>query len=183
MTVRTFKQMGQAYGSGPVQIVAKLDGVEIFNSTVPALDIPVPNPTTVNTDSNIFSWTDSVTFNGTKNIEIAVTGGTLILTKTIGNYGISAIPPTPVSPGVAPALVSTGPDEFTYIYANWLYDIAETPEAENLFVADPMTTVTINDVPLSSEPTSAYRGQWYWTIPSGSVFKATIVVQPGVDVV
>ena len=184
MTTRTFNQQGQAYGSNPVQLAVKLDQVVVFNGTIPTLDIPVPDPSTVDTVSNLFSWTNDVSFAGTKSMEITVTGGTLILTQTLANYGISnTSPPAPPPGEKAPTTyVSTGPDGYTYIYWKWLYDINLVPEKDNVPVVDPLVEVVINQVPQYAAPTPDTNGQWYWVIPDGGTFTAIVQVQAGVEV-
>ena len=65
MTTRTFKQRGQAYGSSPVTISAKIDGVEVFNGSVSTLDEPVQT-TGFNPDepygTDLFTWTNDLDF-------------------------------------------------------------------------------------------------------------------------
>jgi hypothetical protein len=155
MTVRTFKQHGQGYGLDPVHVIAKLDGVEIFNGPVDTVDEPfpmLPDPT-VDITTTLFSWEDLINFVGTKSLEITVTGGKLLLTNTLANYGIYSFE-------------DESPDSFTAFY-----------QSEDSCI-DPFSNVIISGQPKSADHTEL-SGQWYWTLPAGSTFSCNVSIQAG----
>jgi hypothetical protein len=181
MTVRTFKQMGQAYGSSPVQIVAKIDGVEIFNGSVPALDTPTPLPGATVADVELFSWPGEVAFSGNKIIEIIVSGGSVLLTDTLGNYVADQTIPPVGEPGFPKTPVSAGPDVYSYFYGHFALDPDTTPPESNIWVLDPLSNVTINGMPRVPAYTPTQSGQWNWLVPAGSVFNATLSIEAGYE--
>lgn len=170
MTIRTFKQQGQAYGWQPVTVIAKIDGNEIFNAMIEALDQPpVALPVTGPFDSrDLFTWENSTDFQGSQEIEISVTGGTLILSDTVANY---VRKPDPVTEWRV-VLGGGGPD-----YYDNFYRYQASPD-QTIF--DPYSNVTINDVSALQQRNGVLVGQWFWKLNSGDVFKATLNVLAGV---
>jgi hypothetical protein len=170
MTIRTFKQLGQAYGSSPVQIIAKIDDVEVFNGVVSALDEPVPMlPTdTPIVSQELFSWTADVDFDGTQALEITAIGGTVLLTDSVANYGTSEIE-IPAAPPF-PNPVSIGPDAYAPFYANI---------TEDTWDVDYLKDVAINGIPLVKDNSPELIGQWIWTINNGKVLTGVIHVTAG----
>ena len=148
MPVRTYKQQGQSYGFTPTTIVAKIDGNVVYSGTVSTLDEPLPGKFD-GSGVDLFSWTEDINFYGPKPIEITVTGNPLILTQTWCNYlGISG---------------GTAEDFVTELYA------------DSNGVRDPMSHVTIDDIPMEARRIdSASNGQYHWLIQPGSTFKATV---------
>lgn len=177
MTTRTFIQQGRGYGSDPVSVVASLDGNQIFSGTIPTLDQPVPNlPFDFDSFSgaNLFTWTTELEFQGTMAYQITVTGGTLILGYTVANYTGNNEAPSPEfdvgEPGTA--------ENYGYFYASGGLspDPAEVPP----LIWDPMTEVTINGVSRTQYRTSDEDvGQFFWTLPAGSIFAATLNINAG----
>lgn len=171
MTTRTFKQQGQAYGSSAITMVAKINGVEVFNGSVPALDQPLPiMPLAEGTTlpmQDLFSWTDDVNYAGTKTMEVTVTGGTLLLTTIVANYVIIINTENP------PPGVTSGADVFGQYYRN---DISDTQVS-----FDPKSNVAINGQPQTIVRDPDLTGQFYWTIPTGSTFTADVAIQPGYE--
>lgn len=146
--MRTFIQTGQGYGNTTVSITAKIDGITVYTGPVATADTPVPALPQIGTNfgSNIFTWTNSYEFQGTQNMEITVTGGTLLLTDTLAN---SQFYPTTFTPPYFQVI-----DGVTY--------------------SDPFTDEKINGVALTGPYDATLSGQWYWTVPAGSTFTATV---------
>lgn len=156
MTTRTFKQQGQAYGSLPVAIVAKIDGVEVFNGTVPTLDEPYQLTGTdpVPPGGDLFSWTDDLAFSGTKTMEISVANGFLVVMETVANYAAGQLNPTA--------------EEFGFPYLATVGDVAWT---------NATTNITINGVLQNQD--NGCPGQTYWLVPPGQTYSCTVNVTAG----
>jgi hypothetical protein len=167
MTTRTFLQQGQGYGSSPATVTVLVNGSEVFNGPVPTVDQPVPTaPNSVGvSDANLFTWTNTVDFTGTQSFELTVNSGTVLLTDSYANYGFTdnPTPPTDNYPGGADAY-----QEFFQI------DIGGT------IYTDPFSGVAIDGVAQNPDR-NGQDGQWYWTIPTGSTFTATLNVQAGTE--
>jgi hypothetical protein len=146
--MRTFIQKGQGYGSSTVSITAKIDGITVYTGNVDTVDTPLPAlpQTESNFGSNIFTWNNSYSFQGTQSMEITVTGGTLLVTDTVAN--------SEVNPSAFYTPFSQVIDGVTYY--------------------DPFTDEKINGVVTVGPPESTLPGQWYWTVPAGSTFTATV---------
>ena len=161
MTVRTFKQLGQAYGSSPVTIVAKIDGVEIFNGTTPTLNEPymlTGFDTTVYPGNELFSWTDDINFVGTKSMEITVGSGFLVLMNTTANY-----------PGFGGEHNRPDPENhWLFVYAN---------QVDSVVYSNPFSNLTINGE--VQNPNTDIPGQTFWLIPPDSVLSCTVNVSKG----
>jgi hypothetical protein len=154
MTDRTFQQWAQGYGSTPCQVVCQIDGNTVFSGTVTTLDVPLPSlPDAEYMGPPVaWSWQDSADFSGTKQFTVSVTGSTLLLAQTFANnpYGNVA-----------------NLEEFGSFYSR---------EIDGIIYHDPFTNETIDGVVQQGpyEPTES--GQWWWTIPAGSTFAATMNV-------
>lgn len=175
MTTRTFKQHGQAFGSNTVTVTAKIDGVVIFTGPIAALDEPFPAfPDSGSLLYNeLFAWTEDAAFAGSRNLEITVSGGILLLTDTLANFASSSLVTDPVSVVVSDA---------THFYSFYVF------EENGTNVYDPFTNIEIDGAPKSAIHTvapgqialyEALPGQWYWRINAGSVFTATVNIQAG----
>lgn len=155
MTDRTFIQNGQAYGVTPCNIVAKLDGNLIYSGQVLTVNAPIPNfpDESLVITNQLFTWNENLTFAGTRQFEVEVSGSTLVLAGTFANF----------ESGNAQVFSSfyheTGPDGTIYF--------------------DPFTNETINGIDVSHLPDPSYTGQWTWKIPAGSTFSATLNVLAG----
>ena len=154
MTVRTFKQQGQSYGSTPTSIVAKIDGVEVYNGVVSTLDIPPPlSPNSVDNNVDLFTWEAplpttweaAVNSNSEQLMEITVLGNNLYLGKTWANHS------------------GSDPEEF----------YSKIDPDENGII-DPLTNVIINGEPQIINRRPGSDGQWRWTIPAGATFTASV---------
>lgn len=169
MTTRTFKQQGQAYGPTAINMVAKIDGVEVFNGTIPALDQPLPLMPLAEDETlptqDLFVWTDDVTFAGTKAMEVTITGGKLLLTTIVANYVLIVNTENP------PPGVTSGPNGSGQYYRN---DIDDTQVS-----FDPKSNVTINGQLQTINRDPDLTGQFYWIVSDNSTFTADVAIQPG----
>lgn len=158
MTTRTFIQNGQGYGPTPVAIVAKIDGNVVFSGNVPTVNQPLPilpDPN-VNITTNLYTWTNDLTFSGEQDFELTVENGTLLLTKSLANYS---------------DLVPLSTEE----YNPFFYEIIDGVKIYDAFTNEKIDGVTQIEHP---DPASL-TGQWWWVIPSGSTFTATLNIMAG----
>ena len=166
MTTRTFKQQGLGYGTEPLTIVAKINGVVAYEGPVTTVDQPLPAAGGTDEDHvALFSWTNTVDFAGSAEVEIAVSGpGTVLIAQTLANY-------SPVfvknAEGIDTA-VSSGPDEYR---STGLADPIENPKIDGVEVT--------RDRDL--DPDNILTGQWYYRVGGGSIFTGTLQVQTGID--
>ena len=181
MTTRTFIQFGQAYRNSTVTVVASLDGTEIFNGVVPNGYLPpdsttappasfVPSSPTV---TALFSFTEDVTFAGTKQLTMTVTGGDVWMNRTVADYAVAL-----------PGLTYPTVEQDTFGLANF-YGPIYAASVGNLVIADPLSNVFVNGVASPSIPTAEMingvypEGQWCRTIPDGGNLTATINISAG----
>ena len=168
MTTRIFKQQGQAFGTQPTNITVKIDDLEVFSGDIQSQDSPIPPlPGGTINSVDLCTWTNTVEFQGTQTMEISVNGGTLILTNTLANYCTTVN--TEVPPEFEPGLENN----FGVFYSYTDSDV---------LIADPLSNVTIDGIAKSIIRDQGLDGQWFWQISSGSVFRATINVNPGYNV-
>lgn len=171
LTVRTFRQKGMGYFATPVSIIAKIDGVKVFEGEVPTVNEPYPILPQIGVPFGVpvFTWDEPLTkTSGQIFLEIAVTHGTLLVADTESNA--SQAKPAAPNPDMVPII--TEYDFHRLIY--WQY-------IDTIWHSDPLTNVMIDGVP-QSRPTTAHPadvdlGQWYWRVDAGQVFTATINVQ------
>jgi hypothetical protein len=155
MTTRTFKQLGQAYGKIPATITATINGVIVFSGEIPTADAPLPVlPDPSVTGTELFSWTSTVDFSGSQSFSISVTGSQLLLTQSLADY-----------------CVLDNTSEFFNFYS---YD------HDGVKSTDPFTDVAIDGIVTQKSSDIQLPGQWYWTIPAGSTFTATLNINAGV---
>ena len=157
MTTRTFKQFGQGYGATPAVVTTSIGGTVVFSGNVPTVDSPMPSfPNLEVTGTELYTWTNTVDFAGTQSFSMTVQNSTVLLTESFANY-----------------CNANDSAQFGLFY---------TYEVGNTLVADPFTDVAIDGISLQkSMDYSEYNGQWYWTIPAGSTFTATLNVSAGVE--
>jgi hypothetical protein len=160
MTIRTFKQRGQAFGSSPVTIIAKIDGVEVVNGVVPTLNVPYqitgfdPDADSSMLGEELFTWTNDTAFSGTKTLEITVANGFLVLMNTIANY--------PQLSKIDPEL---GENIWSFAYVNQVDDVVYT---------NPLSNMVINGQ--AQNPNTGVPSQTYWLLPPGSVLTCDVNV-------
>jgi hypothetical protein len=162
MTPRTFKQLGWAFGTEQLSLIAALDNVEIFNGPIPTgINEPDPNmpELTWPYGDELFTWTEDIEYVGSKEMRIQVIGiGNLQLASTVANY-VSII----VSTDPYCITIPGGPDVFYGFYSQ---------KFDGYAIHDPYTNVAIGGTP--GYAVDEQRGQWTWHIPSGSEFVATL---------
>ena len=172
MTTRTFKQQGFGYGAEPLTIVAKINGVVAYEGPVTTVDEPLPNgpngpksPEDLEKSVDLFSWTNTVDFEGSAEVEIAVSGtGTLVTTVTQANYS----PKTVKNAEDDDVTVSSGPTEYLGFGGT---DPVENPKIDGIEVE------RVRDL----DPDDVLTGQWYYVIDGGSTFTGTLQVQKGIE--
>jgi len=158
MTTRTFKQRGQAYGSLPVTIVAKIDGVEVFNGQLPTLNQPYqltgfdPDVDSFALGTELFSWTADVTFGGTKTLEISVSNGNLVLMNTVANY-------------LTLDVTDVANEEN-------IYGIIHFEKVDDVIFSNPWSNMIINGQEQNSNP--GFNGQTFWLLPPNSVMTCIV---------
>ncbi len=149
---RTFRQKALAYGDPEAQVTVNLDGALIYQG--PVLTRPEPPPTLPNLELQIeniaWQWQDSVLFTGHKLLEITVTGATLILAKTEANI---------------PFIEEDRDSTFASFY---------NTQVDGVFYHDPLSAVTINDVPQAPVHRPDFIGQRWWRIPPQGVLRAKL---------
>ena len=151
MTIRNFRQYAIGLGSTPAQVVFQIDGNTVFSGSVTTLDQPMPSmPDPAFTVDNLaWTWQDDVEFAGTKSISISVSNSSLLLA------GTSADNP----------------------YANVeTYGAYYTVEIDGVSYADPLTNEAIDGVSQTGPYDPDLPGEWWWYIPAGSTFTATMHV-------
>lgn len=164
MTSRTFKQLGQAYGSIPATITVVIDGVTVFNGTVPTLNTAMAAG--VATDNVLFSWQKDITFAGVQKMEITVTNGRLRLESTVANC--CQIP----SASAPPSHVPGGSNVYSFIYSS---------NTEHGITTDPITNARINGTPVTRSTGADYLGQWWYVIEDGQTFQCDLNTKAGVE--
>ena len=157
MTTRTFKQFGQGYGATPAVVTASIGGTVVFSGDIPTVDSPIPslpNPTVIGTE--LYTWTNTVDFAGTQSFSLTVQNSTVLLTDSFADY-----------------IIANDSTQFGVFYS---YTVG------NILISDPFTGEAIDGIALQRKSDdSELTGQWYWKIPAGSTFTATLNVSAGVE--
>jgi hypothetical protein len=177
MTTRTFQQRGLGYAAEPLSIIAKINGIVAYEGPVTTVDEPLPSSpeTPEDWEKNVvlFSWTNTVDFEGTAAVEISVVGnGTLMISRSLANYS----PKLSTNPEGQPIVVSSGPDE----YLGFFYETIN-----GVVYGDPFVDPTVDGVEVDRvrdlDPDAPLVGQWFYTINGGSVFTGTLRIQSGLE--
>jgi len=171
MTTRTLRQLGLGYAAEPLTIVAKINGVVAYEGPLTTVDEPVPTgpETPADWEKNVplFTWTNTVDFEGTAEVEVAVSGnGTLIIATTVANYTAKFA----TSPEGKKILVSSGPDEY----------IAFVTSPDDPYVNPKIDGITVERT-RGVNPEKPLFGQWFYQVNSGSVFTGTLNIQKGLE--
>lgn len=173
LTVRTFRQKGMGYFATPVSIIAKIDGIKVFEGEVPTVNEPYPILPQIGVPFGdpMFTWEEPLTkTSGQMFLEIAVTHGILLLSDTESNVSEALVPPTTPPSDVVIIVDENAFERLIY----WQY-------IDIIWHSDPLTDVTIDGVlqsrPTTTHPVDVDLGQWYWKVNAGSVFTANINVQ------
>jgi hypothetical protein len=177
MVTRTFKQLGQGFGSSNATITAKINGVTVFSGIVPTANQKLPGPPSGTEDvyPTLFTWTNDVDFEGTQTMEITVTGATVLLAAINANYMRSAVKiegkiENPTPNWVPANYESSGPDTYGIIFKE---------EVDEFIYTDPITNVVIDGVPKPVIKNPSLLGQQYWIISPGSTFTCQLNIQAG----
>jgi len=164
MINRTFKFYGQAFSaSGPVSIVAKFNGQQVYSGTVPTIASLEPQQPG-NPDIVWFEHTESIDTHGHIPFELIVTGGTACFGKVEANYSgyeIEEIGETKT--------LKTAPE-------NYFSHSINTKSIET----DGKTNVKINGVNQIRnviDPAHA-AGDWWYEIFENGTFTCDIFVDP-----
>lgn len=168
MANRTFKQLGMAYGTEPLTIIARIDNVVVYEGTIPTLNQPVQtDPNANNFAAQLFTWELDTAFSGTVDMSITIAGeGCLFLTETLANYVQIQ---NPDSDPDDLKFSNSGADVFGRFYLKQMSDY---------MLGDPLTNVKIDDKPELTNPTASSSGQVCWCITTGSTFSATVNIAP-----
>ena len=151
MTLRTFQQHALGFGIIPAQVIFQINGNTVFSGAVTTLDQPrpsLPNPE-YSVDNVAWTWQDDAEFSGTKSITVSVSDSPLLLANTLADNPYSNV-------------------------VN--YSAFYTVEIGNVSYADPFTNETIDGIAQSGPYNPELSGQWWWHIPAGSTFSATMHV-------
>lgn len=170
MVTRTFVQKGQGYGAEPVRITAKIGGNVVFSGSVVTVDEPRPALPNLDwqMDSNLYTWTNDVSYHGQQDFELTVQNGTLLFCDSLANYTMYT---DPVTGNVMP-----GDDSH---YGAFYFEETVTPTG-NVIVYDPYTEEAIDGITQMPQPgVYEYPGQWWWTLPAGSTFTAKLNIFAG----
>lgn len=157
MTTRTFIQRGKAYGAVPCTIIAKINNTVVYEGPVTTVDESLPTEPHTQANTDLFSWTGTVDFQGTQTMEITVTGSVLVLTTTVANYN---------------SLQNPGADH----YGAFFYEVVDGIKYQR-----PLANIKIGgvDQPVVHDETAP--GQGHWNIRPGQVFTADVRVNAGFD--
>lgn len=151
MTTRQFYQEAQAYGPIPATVVVTLDNAVIYDGSIAALDQPPPSmPSPGFVLPVAYSWEGTCEFSGALPMTITVQGAEIYLGNTVAQT-------------------------WDPIGNIWIISDFFTQTIDGQIVNDCFTNVEINGVPQTRLATP--DGQWWWLIPAGSQFSATINIQ------
>ena len=153
MTDRTFRQHAIAFGSTPTQVVCQIGGNTVYSGSVTTLNESLPElpNATYSIDTVAWSWQANAEFSGSQEVSITVTGSPLLLADTLANNPLGNVA------------------NFTPFYST---------EQSGVTFNDPYTNEAIDGVAQSRSFDPAMTGQWWWVIPGGSTFTATMHVDP-----
>lgn len=157
MTTRTFIQRGKAYGAVPCTIIAKIDNAVVYEGPVTTVDESLPTQAWIQANTDLFSWTSTVDFQGTQTMEIAVTGSVLTIATTVANYN---------------SLQNPGADH----YGTFFYETIGGIRYQH-----PFANVKIDGVAQPVQVDETAPGQGHWNIRPGQVFTTDLRINPGYD--
>ena len=156
--IRTFQFFGQGYGDTPVNLVASINGTELFNGTVSTVPVPGTLPLGLGLSDQVLLF--SVEFAGSiaPGKSVPTTHGSFPMTVTVsgGNSVILGI----VKANYEPTGVGTnnGADIFGPV-----------------FNGDARSNVSINEVVQPAPtPEDGKTGSYAWTVPAGSTLSCTL---------
>lgn len=157
MVQRTFRQYARGFGTEPASATVIIGGNTVFDGPVQTVDelLPVLPNHEYALDNIAWTWQQDADFSGTKQLTIAVSGAYLLLGQTLANnpYNSAANP-------------NSGYGAFWNI------------EIDGVEYSDPLTDEAIDGIPQSGPYRPDEAGQWWWVIPPGCTFTATMHVNP-----
>jgi hypothetical protein len=157
MTTRTFIQRGKAYGTVPCTITAKINNTIVYEGPVTTMDESLPTQPWIQANTDLFSWTNTVDFQGTQTMEITVTGSVLVLSTVVANYN---------------SLQNPGADH----YGAFFYEIIGGVSFQH-----PFANVKIDGVTWPVQADESSPGQGHCNIRPGQVYTADVRINPGYD--
>ena len=168
MINRTFKFYAQAFStSGPVSVVAKFNGQQVYSGPIPTINAPV---TQQPGDQSIvaFEYTGPIDIQGQVPFELTATGGTVCFGRVEANYSGFDITVDRTDPDNPIRTVAIAPEDF------W-HDVNV-----NSVETDGKTNVQIDGVEQIRQvidPDQAV-GDWWYTISQNETFTCDIFVDP-----
>jgi hypothetical protein len=157
MTTRTFIQRGKAYGAVPCTITAKINNAVVYEGPVTTVDESLPAEPWIQANTDLFSWTNTVDFQGTQTMEITVTGSVLTIATTVANYN---------------SLQNPGADH----YGAFFFEVLSGTSFQH-----PFANVKIDGVSRPIQINELATGQGHWNVRPGQVFTTDIRINPGFD--
>ena len=166
MINRTFKFYGQAFStSGPVSIVAKFNGQQVYSGTVPTIASSEPQQPG-NQDTVMFEYAGPIDMHGQIPFELTVTGGIVCFGCVGANYS-----------GIKFNIDRTDPDNHVLVINSAPEDCwAGVNAAVDL---DEKINVKINGVEQIRQVIDpAQSGGWWYQIFDSQTFTCDIMVNP-----
>ena len=157
MTTRTFIQRGKAYGAVPCTIIAKINNAVVYEGPVTTVDESLPTEPWIQANTNLFSWTNTVDFQGTQTMEISVTGSVLTLSTLVANYN---------------SLQNPGADHYGAFFYETIGGVKFCHPFANVKI-DGIVWPVVTDETLTGQPNCNLR--------PGQVFTADVRINPGYD--
>lgn len=153
MATRTFKQTGIkiADPGTPISIVVRLGDREIFNGNLPN-ELAPAGAGAPDDHVELFSWQADTSEHGVSNMEISVTGGILVLHRTLCNYSADE---------------RDGAEDFGAV---------NMVDRAGVLYQEPFDNVVIDGEPRARFWNPDMVGQWVWTVSSD--FSADFTVPP-----
>jgi hypothetical protein len=157
MTIRTIQSFGYGFSDTPAIIVAKINGITVFEGaipTAPLTELPSGNPFDqwANNLVSLYTFDSTVGTASSFPTTIEVTNGTLLLGYYKANY--------------SPALtIPPGPDNFVIL----LDELREN--------------VTIDGIAQNYHPSGStdLSGTWWWQVNTGSTIAFTVLIDAGAE--
>ena len=151
MTTRTIQLIGSGFGQSTATVIATLNNKKIFNSTVPTIDLPVPQPPTIFTNwVPLFTFEIPMDFVGNIPMTCETTNGTVIFTTIFANYSKVRIPTD-----TGGYYETRGPNSFIDIF--------------KFNKRDPRNNTTLNGHPYAPPCTPGKNSTRWWIIPQDTV--------------
>lgn len=149
MTIKTIQFFGQGYGSTPVSLTVKVNGIDFFVGEVSTIHQDPPEGLSTEDQVLLFTMPMEPDFHSNLPMSITVSGGyCAILGIVTSNY-------SPTGPGT-----NTGPD----IYA----PINSGDARANVAIDGELQTAEGRD--------DDHKGSWAWVVPTGKTLSYDLVI-------